>query len=203
EGGDSEDLFFAHEAHGFFAELVGVIDGNDACAGGKESARFTGGMNRYPLAGAGGFFDGSAKLGFRVLIGGGKVAIAKRVRARFINFYEIRAFLELLAYDGDELGSVIRESGVGKDVLFGVEAVGIFVAAEDVDGIPADTQARAGNFAVIDGVADGRVGGAGSFRAHVALGGETSHQVIAGGEGRDYRALGDGLLDGLQVFGAG
>ena len=80
---------------------------------------------------------------------------------------------------------------------------GVFVAAEDVDGVAADAQARAGNQALVDGVADGGIGGACAFGAHVALGGEAGHQVVAGGERGEDGALGDGFLDSLQVFRAG
>ena len=39
EGGDGGDVFFAHEAHGFFAELCGVVDGGDAGLGCVERSR--------------------------------------------------------------------------------------------------------------------------------------------------------------------
>ncbi len=98
---------------------------------------------------------------------------------------------------------VVGVGGVGENVLLGIEADGVFVAAENVDGVAADAQARAGDEAVVDGVADGGVGGAGAFGAHVALGGEAGHEVVARGERGDDGALRDGFLDGLQIFGAG
>ena len=65
----------------------------------------------------------------------------------------------------------------------GVVVDGILVAAEDADGVAADAQAGTGNDARVDGVADGGVGRAGAFGAHVALGGETGHEVGLGGLG--------------------
>ncbi len=55
----------------------------------------------------------------------------------------------------------------------------------------------------VDGVAHGDVGAAGAFGAHVAFGGEAGHDVGFGGGRGDEGALRDGLLDGLQVLGAG
>ena len=60
-----------------------------------------------------------------------------------------------------------------------------------------------GIWPLIDGVAHGGVGGAGAFGAHVALGGEAGHEIVARGESGDDGALRDGFLDGLQIFGAG
>ena len=57
ESGDGEDLFFAHQAHGFFAELIGVVDGFDAGAGGVTGAGFTGGVDGDFFANAGGFMN--------------------------------------------------------------------------------------------------------------------------------------------------
>jgi hypothetical protein len=88
-------------------------------------------------------------------------------------------------------------------VLLRVVADGVFVAAEDVDGVAADAQARTGNFAAIDGVADGGVCGASAFSAHIAFGGETGQEIGTGGEGGCNGALRDGFHDRLQIFGAG
>lgn len=202
ESWNREDLFFTHEAHGFVAEVVGVVDGNYAGFGGVERAGLTGGVNRDVLAGAGGFFDSGAEFRLGVLERRGKAAVAKYVWARFVDFHEIGTFFDLLAYGGHELVSIIGVSGVGEDTLGGIEMDGVFVAAKNVDGIAADAHARAGNFAAIDGVADGGVRGAGTFRAHVALGGKSGHQVVASGERGGDGALGDGFFDGLQIFGA-
>ena len=109
----------------------------------------------------------------------------------------------MLADDGYQFVGVVGVGRVGKHVLLGIVADGVFVAAENVDGIAADAHARAGDEAVIDGVANGGVGGARAFGAHVALGREAGHQIVAGGERSDDGALRHGLLDGLQIFGAG
>jgi hypothetical protein len=85
-------------------------------------------------------------------------------------------------------------------VLLGVVADAIFMAAENADGISADAQARAGYLTLIDGVADGRVRGACAFGAHVALGCESRHEIVASGEGGRDGALWDGFLDGLKIF---
>ena len=202
ESWDGEDLFFAHQAHGFVAELVGVINGDDACTDSVESAGFTGSVGRNVFAGTGGFFDGGAEFGFRVLERRREVAVAKRVRACFVDLDEIGAFFYLLADYGDEFGGVVGVGGVGQDVLLGIVADGVFVPAENVDGVAADAQARAGDLAAIDGVANSGVGGACAFGAHVALGGKPSHQIIASGEKRGNGALRYGLFDGLEIFGA-
>ncbi len=88
-------------------------------------------------------------------------------------------------------------------MLFGIVADGVFVAAENVDGVAADAQARTGDEAAIDGVAHGGVGCARAFGAHVALGGEAGHQVVTRGQRGDDGALRDGFLHGLQILGAG
>ena len=88
-------------------------------------------------------------------------------------------------------------------MLRGVVADGVFVSAENINGIAADAQARAGNQAVIDCVADGCVGGAGAFGAHVALGSKSGKKIVARGNRGENRALRDGFLHGLQIFGAG
>ena len=88
-------------------------------------------------------------------------------------------------------------------MLRGIEVVGIFVSAENVDGVAADAETRAGNQAVIDGVADGRVGGTGALGAHVTLGGEAGHQISLCRQRRQDGALRHRLLHGLQVFRAG
>ncbi len=72
--------------------------------------------------------------------------------------------------------------------------------AEDVDGIAADAQARSRNLAVIDGVAHRGVGRARAFGAHIALRGESGHQIVAGGEQGDDGPLRHRLLDCLQIL---
>ena len=109
----------------------------------------------------------------------------------------------LLADDFDKLFGGVGVVGVGEHVLRGVVADGVFVAAEDVDGVAADAQARAGDEALVDGVANGGVGRAGAFGAHVALGGEAGQEVGLGGLLGEDGAPGNRLFDGLQVFSAG
>jgi hypothetical protein len=77
------------------------------------------------------------------------------------------------------------------------------MAAENVDGIATDAQARARNLAVIDGLADRGIGRACAFGSHVALSRESGQKVVAGGEGSHDGALRDGFLHGLQVFRSG
>jgi hypothetical protein len=107
------------------------------------------------------------------------------------------------ADDLDELVGRVGVVGVGENMLRGIEAVGVFVAAEDVDGVAADAQARTGDESLIDGVADGGVGGACAFGAHVAFGGEAGEQIGLGGLLGEDGAPGNGFLYGLQVFRAG
>ena len=121
----------------------------------------------------------------------------------FVDLDEVRAFLELLADHGDEFGGVVGVRRVRENALLGIVADGVFVAAENIDGVAADAQTRPGDQAVIDGVAHGGIGRACAFGAHVAFGGEAGHQVVARGEGGDDGALRDGFLDGLQIFRAG
>src|SRR5579859_1199517 len=135
------------------------------------------------------FRDSSRQFALRVLIDGGKLAVAYRIWAGFINLDEIRAFLKLLANDGDEFLRVVRIGGVREDVLCRIEAVGVFVATENIDSIAADAQPWAGNQALINAVAHGGIGGAGALGAHVAFRCEPSHQIIASGEGGDDGAF--------------
>ena len=203
ESGHGEDLLLAHDAHGFVAELVGVVDGGDAGACGIERAGLSGGVDRDALADARGFVDAAVEFGFGVLIGRGKFAIDDGVRAGFVDLDEVRAFFELLADHGDEFGGVVGVRGIGENVLRGIVADGVFVAAENIDGIAADAQARAGNQPVIDGVANSGVGGAGAFGAHVALGGESGHADRRARPAWPDGALRHGFFHGLQIFRAG
>ena len=88
-------------------------------------------------------------------------------------------------------------------MLRGIEMVGVLVPAQNVDGIGADAQARPRNDPLVDGVAHRRAGRTGALSAHIALGGETSHQVGLGGLLGQNRAPGNGFLDRLQVLRAG
>ena len=197
ESGHGEDLFFAHQTHGFVAELKGVVDGFDAGARGVERAGLAHGVYRNTIAGACGFAHGGGEFFLGVLIRSGETAVGDLVRTGFVNFDEVGAFFQFGTNCGDELGGIVRVSGVPEDVLLGVVADGVFVAAENADGIAADAQARTGDQTLIDRVAYGGVGGACAFGAHVALGGEACKQVVARGERGENRALRNGFLDGL------
>ena len=70
-----EDLFFTHQPHGLVAELVGMIDGNNAGPCGIQRARLPGGMDSDALAGARSLLYGSAEFGFSILVRRRKVAI--------------------------------------------------------------------------------------------------------------------------------
>ena len=203
KGGNGEDLLLLHEAHGFVAQLVGMIDGDDAGLHGVEGARLTGGMDGDVLANTSGFLNGGGELCLGILIRSRKVAIADRVAAGLVDLDEVGAFFELLANDGDKLFGGVGVSGVREDVLLGIETVGVFVTAKDVDSVAADAQTRTGDQAGVYGVAHGAVGRAGSLRAHVALSGEAGEKIFASGLRGDDGALWDGLLDGLQIFRTG
>jgi len=111
--------------------------------------------------------------------------------------------LVLLADDFNELLGGVGVVGVGEDVLCGVEADGIFVAAENVDGAAADAHAWSGNEALVDGVANGAIGRARALGSHIAFGGEAGEEVGFGCLFGEDSAPGDGFLDRLQIFSAG
>jgi len=202
EGGDGVDLFVMHEAHGFRAELVGVVDGSDSGLGGVESAGLSGGVDSDAGAATGGLGDGGFEFGAGVLVGSGEGAVDEAVGSGLVDLDEVSAFLELLADDGDEFGGVVGVGGVGGDAGGGIEVDGVFVSREDVNGVAADAEARAGDESGVDGVADGGVGGTCALGSHVALGGESGEEIVAGGDGGEDGALGNGFDDGLEVFGS-
>ena len=148
-------------------------------------------------------FDRCRQLRLGVLVGRMQLAVNHCVFPRLVNLDEVGAFLMLLADDLDELVNGVGVVGVGKHVLRGVVVNGVFVAAQDVDGVAADAQARAQDQPLIDGVAHSRVSRAGAFCAQIALGGEAGQQVGFGCVGGEQGAPGNRLFDGLQVFSAG
>src|SRR5437660_67445 len=79
ERGDCEYLLVAHHTHRLFAEVVGMIDRNDAGPSGIKRAWLACGVHRHPLADARRFLHGGGELRYRVLEGRGKSAIHKRV----------------------------------------------------------------------------------------------------------------------------
>jgi hypothetical protein len=70
EGGDGGDVLLAHQAHGFVAELRGVVDGGNAGLRGVERAGLAHGVDGDARAQAAGFFDGGCQLRLSVLVGG-------------------------------------------------------------------------------------------------------------------------------------
>ncbi len=111
------------------------------------------------------------------------------VRAGLINLGEVRAFLKLLPHHRHQLRGIVRVIGIGQHVLRRIVADGVFVPAQDVDGIPADAQPRTRDQTLIDRVADRCIGRARTFGPHVAFRGEARHQVIPSREHRHDRAL--------------
>src|SRR5207244_7548983 len=96
---------------------------------------------------------------------------------------EIGALLELLAHRLDKLIRIVGVSGIRQDMLFGVVADGVLVPAQNVDRIPADSQPWSRDFAAINRVPDGGVGGSSAFGFHIPLSRETSHPVAHGSPG--------------------
>jgi hypothetical protein len=203
ESGHGVDLLVAHQLHGLGRELVGVVDGGDAGVRGVGGAGLSCAMDGDAGAGAVGFRDSGGKLDLGVLIGSAEDVAGQGVGAGFVDLGEVRALFVLLPHHGHEFGGIIGVVGVGEHVLSGVEADGVLMSPEDVDGVAGDAHAWAGDLAAVDGVADGDVGTACALGAHIALCGEAGHEVGFGGGGGGYHALGHGLLHGLQVFSAG
>ena len=69
--------------------------------------------------------------------------------------------------------------------------------------LPLMRSLRARNQPSVDGIAHGGVGGSSAFRPHVALGGETGHQVGLCRQRRQDGALRHRLFHRLQVFRSG
>ena len=88
-------------------------------------------------------------------------------------------------------------------MLRGIEVIGVFVPAQNIDGVAADAQPWPRNQPLVDGVANRSVGRARAFGAHVALGGEAGHQVGLGRLLGQNRAPRNGFLDRLQILRAG
>ena len=109
----------------------------------------------------------------------------------------------LLAHRGDDLIGSIRVGRVRQHMLLGIEAIGVFMAAQNVDGIAGDPHPGSWEPAGIDGLAHGGIGGACAFRAHVPLRGEPCHEIVPGREQGEDGPLRHRLFDGLQVFGTG
>src|SRR5207244_10096121 len=85
-------------------------------------------------------------------------------------------------------------------MLFGVVADGVLVPAQNVDRIPADSQPWSRDFAAINRVPDGGVGGSSAFGSHIPLSRVTSHRDAPGGGGTADCSLWQGFLNSRQVF---
>ena len=119
-----------------------------------------------------------------------KLAVFEEVAAGFIDLGEVRPILDLLANHRHQFIGGVGVGGVGQDMLLGVVVERIFVAAQDVDGVAADAQARAGDESLVNRVADGGVGWARTFRAHVPFGGKAGQKIGFGGKSSHDHALG-------------
>ena len=116
--GTAKICFLFHEAHGLVAELIGVIDRDNAGLRRIECSGLSGGVNRDMFAEARRFFDRGFELRLRCT---GKecesLSVSDRVGAGLIDLDEVRAFLELLAHDGHEFVGAVGVVGVGEYVL--------------------------------------------------------------------------------------
>src|SRR5436309_7415340 len=201
--GHRKNMLFPHQPHGFVAKLKCVINGCNASLCSVQGPGLARCMHSHTLAYASGFVDSSAEFSLCVLIRSRKVSITNRIRTSLVNLDEIGALFELLADCLDELISTVHVSGFRQDWLQGVVADGVFVPAQNVDRIPADSQPWSRDFAAINRVPDGGVGGSSAFGSHIPLRRETSHQVVTGCEGSHDCSLWHGFLNSLQVFRAG
>lgn len=81
--------------------------------------------------------------------------------------------------------------------------VGVFVAAKNINCVAADTQARTRNYALVNRIANSRVGRASALSSHVAFSGESRHEVGFGRLFGQYRAPRNGLAHCLHIFSTG
>src|SRR5665213_2723608 len=181
EGRDGRDAFFAHDLHRGGGEEVGVVDGRDTGLRGERRAGLAGAVDADAGAAAVGFGDGGGELGFGVLEGCRPLVIDQAVATGLVDFGEVGAAFALFPHDVDDLLGGVGVIGVGEDVLGGVVADGVFVSAGNVNRVAGNTHPGAEDFAAIDGVANGDVGAACAFGAHVALGGEAGQNIGLGG----------------------
>ncbi len=168
-----------------------------------RSSRLARAVHAHKRAGAIGLGDRRGKLRFGVLVGRREGVAVEMVSSGLVDLGEVRALLALLTHHRDDLVGSVRVVGVREHVLRGVEADGVFMAAQDVDGVAGNAHARARNQAAVDGIAHGDVGAPGALGAHVALGGEAGHHIGLGGGCSQQGALRHGLFDRLQAFVAG
>src|SRR5437867_5778188 len=201
--GHRKNMLFPHQPHGFVAKLKCVINGCNASLCSVQGPGLARCMHSHTLAYASGFVDSSAEFSLCVLIRSRKVSITNRIRTSLVNLDEIGALFELLAHCLDELICTVRVSGVRQDVLLGVVADGVFMSAEKIDRVSADSQARPWDLPTVNGIAHRSVSRAGAFRSHIALGREAGHEIVSGRKRRHDCSLWHGFLNSLQVFRAG
>src|SRR6202030_2541097 len=115
--GHGINMFLAHYAHSFGADLEGMVDGRDPGLSSIQSSGFSSSMHCNAFANSSRFTNGRAELSFSVLIRSRKAAIVDGIRSGFINLREIRSLLELLAHHLDQLLGVIGKISIGQDVL--------------------------------------------------------------------------------------
>ena len=180
-----------------------MVDRGHSRLGGVQGARLTFAMHGDARLQACRLGDGLRQLRLGVLDDGVKLAVLEEVAAGFVNLDEVRPVLDLLANDGHQFIAGVGVGGVGEHVLLGVVVERVLVAAEDVDGVAADAQARSGDLSLVNGVADGGVGRPRAFRTHVALGSEAGQQVGFGSQSGHDHPLGYGLHHGLKIFRSG
>src|SRR6516165_754371 len=108
-------------------------------------------MNRDSLAHPRRLPDGGRQFDLGVLVRGDEPLVTNRIGPGFINLDEIRTLFKLLTNHLDQLGDAVGIGSVRKHMLGWIVVNGIFVAAENVYGIPADAQPRTGNSSLIDG----------------------------------------------------
>jgi hypothetical protein len=159
EGWYGVDLLLAHDAHGFRAELVGMVDGSDTGLGCVEGSGLSGGVDSDAGAQASGLMNGGFKLGLGVLVRRGELTIDEAVGAGLVDLDEVCALFVLGSYGGDKFVGSVGVGGVGGDVFGGIEVDCVLMSAEDIDGIAADAQAGTGNESGVDGIANGRISG--------------------------------------------
>src|SRR5437660_3768588 len=109
-----------------------------------------------------------------------QVAFTTRIRTVLIKSAEISALFELLAHRLDKLIRIVGVSGIGQNVLLWVVADGVFMSAEKIDRVSADSQARPWDLPTVNGIAHRSVSRAGAFRSHIALGREAGHEIVSG-----------------------
>lgn len=113
-----------------------MIDGRHASFRCVERARFAGGVYGYRDALAARFIDGGGELGLCELEWSVEASVGSAlVAARFVDLDVVGACLDLAANGCDEFVCRVGVVGVRGDVLVGIEMDGVFVAAEDGDGI--------------------------------------------------------------------